>query len=261
LTIEGPADKGITINGGGKDRVMAVNTYDGVGVTLTTLRNLSITGGKVANGGGVGIYAASPLVLEHVTVFGNEASGPAIYQVGWPGFLTLINSTVSGNSGGVFTVIKTSGDLTLINTTVADNVAEGGVFTGAGSKLTVRNSIIARNGGKSCEVGIATMYAEGKNIADDASCGDASVTMVADPKLEPLAMNGGPAMTRGLTPTSPAVNAGKDCTVTVDQRYRPRDAQCDIGAFELTDSTTSPSRSTPARASTRRPVTPTCVAP
>jgi hypothetical protein len=62
--------------------------------------------------------------------------------------------------------------------------------------------------------------------------------MVADPKLEPLAMNGGPTMTLGLVPTSPAVNAAKDCTVLVDQRYQPRDAQCDIGAFELVNYTT-----------------------
>ena len=234
LTIEGPADKGITINGGGKDRVMAVNTYDGSGVTLTTLRNLSITGGKLATGGAVGISVGSPLVIEHVTLFGNEGPGHVIDQAGyWPSFVKLINSTVSGNTGGVASVISTAGDLTLINSTIAENGAEGGVFTGAGSKLTLRNSIVAHNGGKSCEVGIATVYAEGKNIAEDASCGDTAVTMVADPKLEPLAMNGGPAMTHALVRTSPAVNVGKDCTVALDQRYQPRDTQCDIGAYEL----------------------------
>lgn len=238
LTIEGPADKGITISAGGKGRVMAVNTYDGSSATLTTLRNLSITGGKLSSDGGAGISVGSPLVLEHVTLFGNEAPGPVIYQAGYsPSFVTLVNSTMSGNVSASYPVISTAGDLTLINSTVAENAAQGGVFTGAGSKLTLRNSIVAHNGGKSCEVGIATVSAEGKNIADDASCGDAAVTMVADPKLEPLAMNGGPAQTHALAPTSPAVNAGKDCTVTVDQRYQPRDAQCDIGAFELTNAT------------------------
>lgn len=233
LTIEGPADKGITINGGGKGRVMAVNTYDGSGVTLTTLRNLTITGGRLVTDGS-GLSVGSPLVLDHVTVSGNDSPGAVIDQGGYvPSFVTLVNSTVSGNASGVSRVISTSGDLTLINSTVAENAAQGGVFTGAGSKLTVRNSIVSHNGGKSCEVGIATVYAEGMNIADDASCGDPAVTMVTDPQLEPLAVQGGPAMTHALARTSPAVNAGKDCTVAVDQRYQPRDTQCDIGAYEL----------------------------
>ena len=234
LTIEGPADKGITIDGGGNGRVIAVNTYDGMGATLTTMRNLSITGGARPPGDAKGISIGSPLVLEHVTLYGNDGLGPVLYQSGyWDSYLTLINSTVTGNTGGNTRAVMTSGNLTLINSTIADNGGEGGVFTGAGSKLTLRNSIIVRNGGKSCEVGIATVYAEGKNIADDTSCGDASVTMVADPKLEPLAMNGGPAMTRAIARTSPAANAGQDCTVDVDQRYQPRDAKCDIGAYEV----------------------------
>ena len=37
---------------------------------------------------------------------------------------------------------------------------------------------------------------------------------------------------------SPAINAGTGCTVQVDQRYAPRDAQCDLGAFEFVAFTT-----------------------
>jgi len=234
LTIEGPADKGITISAGGKDRVIALNNYDGANGTLTTLRNLSLTGGKLSTGGGSALSVTTPLRLEHVTVFGNDAPGMVIDQGGlMSASVTLVNSTVSGNISASYPAISTAGDLTLINSTVAENATQGGVFTGAGSKLTLRNSIVARNGGKSCEVGIATVYAEGKNIADDASCGDAAVTMVVDPKLEPLAMNGGAAKTHAFPRTSPAVNAGKDCILPVDQRYQPRDSQCDIGAYEL----------------------------
>jgi hypothetical protein len=70
----------------------------------------------------------------------------------------------------------------------------------------------------------------GNNVADDYSCG---ATIVADPMLG--AGTGGPTPVYGLTPFSPAINAGLDCTVPVDQRYVARDAQCDIGAFEFTD--------------------------
>jgi len=57
-----------------------------------------------------------------------------------------------------------------------------------------------------------------------------------DPKLGPLADNGGPTLTHALLPGSPAINhipAG-DCVVTRDQRgaFRPQGAGCDIGAYE-----------------------------
>lgn len=242
VTIEGPADKGITISAAGRGRAIAVNTYDGSTAPSTTLRNLSITGGKISVGQGAGIFTVSPLVLEHVTVWGNEAGGgAAIAQAsGNLAFgLTLINSTVSGNvgTGTLWPAITTTADLTLINSTVAYN-SPGAIWTAASGTMRVRNSILAHNGpGKNCDIGTSMVSFEGKNLSDDMTCGDAAVTIVGDPKLGPLAMNGGPTMTHALLPTSPAMNAGKDCTVTVDQRYRSRDAQCDIGAFEFTDPT------------------------
>src|SRR4029453_17479309 len=66
------------------------------------------------------------------------------------------------------------------------------------------------------------------------SCGEVGIT-VADPKLFPLANNGGPTLTRASTRTSPSLNAAGGGFVTVDQRYVPRDAKCDVGAFEFND--------------------------
>jgi len=77
----------------------------------------------------------------------------------------------------------------------------------------------------------------GMNIAGDPSCGSSEALIVADPMLAPLANNGGPTKTMSFDPRSPALNGTQGCTVTVDQRYVPRDAMCDIGAFELTDRT------------------------
>ena len=57
--------------------------------------------------------------------------------------------------------------------------------------------------------------------------------------IEPLAtIDGGPTQTHALLTGSPAINAGTGCSVQVDQRYAPRDAQCDLGAFEFVDFTT-----------------------
>jgi CSLREA domain-containing protein len=58
----------------------------------------------------------------------------------------------------------------------------------------------------------------------------------ADPKLAPLADNGGFTQMMALQPGSPAINAGSDadCSLT-DQRGigRPQGPHCDIGAYEF----------------------------
>src|SRR6185503_3832676 len=56
-------------------------------------------------------------------------------------------------------------------------------------------------------------------------------------KLAPLGDNGGPTPTHAIGAGSPAVGVGTSCNVAVDQRYVPRDAQCDLGAYEFTDPT------------------------
>ena len=57
-----------------------------------------------------------------------------------------------------------------------------------------------------------------------------------DPLLGPLADNGGPTLTCGLLPGSPAINTGDPACPPpdTDQRGfpRPEGIRCDIGAFE-----------------------------
>ena len=72
------------------------------------------------------------------------------------------------------------------------------------------------------------------NAASPNQCGTPSLT--SDPKLGPLADNGGSTYTMALHPTSPAINAGdNDTCETTDQIgiARPQGAFCDIGAFEV----------------------------
>ena len=87
ITIEGPADKGITLT-----------TTAGQIIRLRqggTLRNLTLTGGSEGPAGA--IWTQGPLRLENSTVTNNFAY-PAIHGHD----MRLVNSTVSGNWGSGF---------------------------------------------------------------------------------------------------------------------------------------------------------------
>lgn len=234
LNIEGPADKGITITSN-SGRVIRARLGG-------TLRNLTISGGYEASGSGSGIWTGGALVLEHSTVSNNSGDGSAIHGHD----ITLRNSTVSNNTGyGPAAGISYGSGATvrLFNSTVAFNSPAPGIgmvpSQGGMADVMVQNSIIANNGlGLNCG-DVSGIVFGGKNIAGDSSCGSSSGgLMVADPLLAPLANNGGPTQTISFDPQSPALNGTLGCMVTVDQRYVPRDAICDIGAFEFTDLTT-----------------------
>ena len=231
VTVEGPTTKGITISGGGKTRVFELGDSG-----VVTLRNLSITGGKAPPGSYAGAILGmgnADLVLEHSTVYGNTAEGVAAIRAR---NVTLVNSTVSGNTSTAavpWSAVGSFGTVTVTNSTVAHNFGGG---LQSNSVITLRNSIISNNGGKNC-FNTPHVYA-GVSIANDSSCGIAPGILITDPQLAPLADNGGPTMTHALTAGSPAINAGGSCTVTTDQRYAPRDAQCDLGAYELAGGTT-----------------------
>jgi hypothetical protein len=238
VTIEGPTGAGITIDARGKAAVFRVPVEG-----TFTLRNLSITGGSDNLSAGGAILSYADVVLENTVVHGNTGSAGSIVFA-QNANVTLVNSTVSGNTSSN---VSTSdfgavmGDtVALINSTVAYNPS-GGV----GSPVTIgrvilRNSILSNNGGENC-TGSAPATAitrQGANISDDDTCGGPTQIMIGDPEIGPLANNGGPTMTHALLAGSPAIDAGSSCTVTVDQRYTPRDADCDVGAFEFADFTT-----------------------
>ena len=60
-------------------------------------------------------------------------------------------------------------------------------------------------------------------------------TAAIDPRLGPLALNGGPTRTRALLPGSPAIDAASSSGCPQrDQRgiARPQGPACDIGSYE-----------------------------
>jgi hypothetical protein len=230
VTIEGPKDRGITISGGGRTRVL--ETW-GAGPYM--LRNLAITGGSHASspamlGGGVDV------VFENSSIYGNASTGDngGTSALGLSR-VTLINSTVSGNSAvrpTASSAVYATSKLVIINSTVAHN-ASGGISPS--TALVLRNVILSNNEGRNCAG--TNITREGTNLSDDDTCGGPTEMVIADPKLGPFGDNGGPTPTHAIAAGSPAISVGTSCSVAVDQRYVPRDAQCDLGAYEFTDPT------------------------
>jgi hypothetical protein len=119
--------------------------------------------------------------------------------------------------------------------------------------VTSHDSIIAGgllstgSGNENCfTYGPLAMDSLGYNIDDRNQCGFAGPgdkINTGDPKLGPLAPNGGPTQTVALVAGSPAIDAGDPAgcsdddgvALAADQRgiSRPQGARCDIGAFEL----------------------------
>ncbi|MEM7346797.1 MAG: right-handed parallel beta-helix repeat-containing protein, partial [Chloroflexota bacterium] len=162
------------------------------------------------------------------------ADGGGIYSEA--GHVSLINSTVSGNSaddngGGIY---KRNGELLIESSTIHGNVSydfAGGISISSG-QLSMKNSILAGN--QSPDVNNCFWSGAeadlGGNLVGDNYCG---FTVGPDPMLGPLQDNGGPTMTHALMDCSPAIDAA-DSSLATDQRgvIRPEGSAADIGAFE-----------------------------
>jgi hypothetical protein len=197
--------------------------------------------------------------------------GRSTFGGGWPGggasggalrsgaFLSITNCTFTENlalggppgapqlpagdaRGGAISVI--GGGLTLVNVTVASNKANISSFYGtnfgmnidAGTNLavTLQNSLLA---GTSSNVW-GQVIDGGYNMSSDGSANFSSGTSFnfTNPKLLPLANNGGQTMTMGLASDSPAIDwIPAALALSTDQRgvHRPYGSASDVGAFEL----------------------------
>jgi len=233
----------------------SVISHNGLGTSLVgggirALGSLEVIDSTIAAnsaGNGGGISAVGPVILVRSTLSGNTAStggGLAADNA------TLVNSTVSGNTGGG---LVAGGTVELSNVTITKNVGSG---VTAGS-LVLRNTIVGRNIPADCVV--ASTTGDAYNIDGDGSCGlSGSDQPSTAPLLGPLADNGGPTFTHALLAGSPAIDMGSPaapcsggtaCEAT-DQRgvTRPDGSRCDVGAFEgigtTTPSTTSSTTTT-----------------
>ena len=234
VTIEGPAQAGMTISGSFRSQVFYV--LGGI----ATFRNLSIVHGQTTFNGG-GIFVGGDALFDHVLIADNHAAVGGGIAGAINTQLTLLNSTVTGNTADDGGGVVSNGTLTMYNSTIANNTATnsgGGLVTAAGT-AHVRNSIVANNtrvssAPRNCEVvSGSTLFASGANLSNSAECGPGF--SVAEPLLGALADNGGPTKTHALLFGSPAIDLGTNCTEATDQRYvsRPQGSTCDVGAFEF----------------------------
>ena len=233
---------------------------DGGGIrndSVLTVVDSSVHGNEATRWGSVGGGIYSPILLgsPELKILGSTIHGNIAGDHGggiWcEGPVTVVNSTISGNSavhtgGG----IRNNGELTVRNSTIAFNRAgtTGGGVHHLGISAAFSHTILAGNssaaGGADCH---GLLVSGGHNlIAAMDGCGFRNQTesrgdlLGVDPKLQPLAANGGATPTHGLAAGSPAVDAGDGACDPADQRgwKRPADgdgdgrAICDIGAFE-----------------------------
>src|ERR1043165_5978663 len=185
--------------------------------------------------------------------------------------LTLGNNTCAGNSaqsaqGAGGGILNQSGTADITNSTFSANSAglAGGIFNGSGT-LMLRNTIVSNStSSQNCFNDSGTLTADAHNLADDSTCGNATVSSTIN--LGPLSNNGGATQTMALQAGSSAIDAGDDVVCAappidnLDQRgvTRPQGTHCDIGAFELQQTTppgtmTATASNTPTSTSTNTP--------
>src|SRR4051794_11935808 len=162
MNIQGPGAGTLRLNA-----VPAINyvvftgiypgTYGGVLGDPITISGLTISGGSAVGSAGGGIQnETANLTVSKDVITGNtsDTNGGGIYSAGSPGNLTVIDSTISGNSaeptndaygGGIFA----AGDAKIVRSAVFDNNARdgGGVYSSSNdpNNLTIQNSTIANN--------------------------------------------------------------------------------------------------------------------
>jgi len=176
-----------------------------------------------AGGRGGGLSTFGDLLVRNSTISGNRADtafGGGLF-IRHPSELDARNSTISANhapdGGGVF---ATSTHASLESTIIAGNIAElrgNADFAGSrGVAITGSSNLIG-------------------DVARDVSVPADSLR--DDPRLLPLAYNGGATRTQALRGDSPGIDAGNnDAALASDQRgqgyARVVGAAADIGAFE-----------------------------
>jgi cyclophilin family peptidyl-prolyl cis-trans isomerase len=202
----------------------------GSALAETNLVSGAAFGGAIASLGSLAIDSST---LSYNTSQGSLGQGGGVFGQG--GALFSTNSTYAFNSastaGGAILLLTNSGFM--MNVTVAHNSAGG--IAHQNSSFRLRNSIVSSNEPANFT---GLVIDDGYNLSSDSSVlllGIGSTNNI-DPRLAPLATNGGPTRTMALLPNSPARDfIPPNLSPPLDQRGSARTANTrgDAGAFEI----------------------------
>lgn len=193
-----------------------------------------ISGNRALGGGGATVRGGGA-TFQNSTITENAAKGGGALDLQW---------LYAHDRGGD----HASNRVTLLNSTISRNRG-GGIFTNFSRfEVFARGTILANTPPEeNCVLSgpdPADVDSGGSNLDSGTGChfsffGDLSGV---DPRLGPLADNGGPTLTNALLPGSPAIDAFVELPPSFfappcpsnDQRLggRPVGAACDIGAYE-----------------------------
>lgn len=216
-------------------------------VKYSTLSGNTASGNGSGNAVGGALRSSTSAAVINSTLDHNSADiGGAISAIGAGGTLGIVQSTISSNTAntGIGQAISANVNTEIDNSTIALNtggVYSTGVWIANASAVTVtlNSTIIANNTALDIDVFNPMQIGGGSNLVRLAGNGAKlpGGTVILDPKLGPLAYNGGTMRTHAIDATSPAIEAGSNPdNFTVDQRgpaYRRVVNTIDIGAFEF----------------------------
>ncbi|MEZ0472980.1 choice-of-anchor Q domain-containing protein [Luteimonas salinilitoris] len=179
----------------------------------------------------------STVSANHSTDFGGFDASNATTAV-------FVDSTVSGNSAGIYSAGELAPDARIFNSTIASNQDTRVCFNilHVSQQLDLVSSIVS---GNTCTAGavddlggvIGAQVTGSDNIIGYSSLQLPPDTIFADPRLAVLADNGGPTRTHMPLANSPALESGSNpLNLKYDQRgagfRRKKGAAVDIGAIE-----------------------------
>ncbi len=200
-------------------------------------------GGGIQNNGTMEIFNTA--IINNST--GDAGAGLESAVKNPDGSTKIYNTTISGNSankegGGIRNIYN--GPTYIYNSTIAYNTSNGigGGICDFGGVIEIYSTIVANNAGKITAPDIHNKIDKAENSIIGNTLGVFIIENInslinVDPKLEPLANNGGGSFTHALQNSSPAINTGiNPMEFEFDQRgdmfNRVLKDTTDIGAFE-----------------------------
>jgi CSLREA domain-containing protein len=224
------------------------------------IESSTISDNKAAQAGGVMTFGPTVRIVESTIANNLASAGPQIegdgggIYIGPSGRVELTNSTVANNGaytsgGGIFSDAGSNATIsfsTIVRNRADADHANGGTTGGVhlrtqgvqvAARARISNSVLALNveaNGVATDCGGIGFLGTGINLittTNQGSCSAAAPIVAANPRLGPLARNGGPTATVALLSGSPAIGAAVGKAPKYDQRGVKR-KDPDLGAYE-----------------------------